>query len=189
MSLPIYTLNVPSCKIYVINSPALAKAVDRNSRTLSFAPYVYQFAKRILQPSAAGLAALEENLHEDGGPWGCRPETMTAMHSTMAPGDDLHQISRSFLESVSKLLGEPSLQQGTGLFVWMRKLISRSSTYAIYGAQDNPFRDPKVEAGFWYVCSYWLSPWICLNVLILLRAVDTGFGLLGFEYYTATPVT
>ena len=65
--LPIYTLRVPRNKIYVVTSPSLVAAVDRHSKTISFAPYVVEFAKRMLLPSAEGLEALQANLSEEDG--------------------------------------------------------------------------------------------------------------------------
>ena len=131
-------------------------AVDRHSKTVSFAPYVVEFAKRILLPSAKGLEALKANLHEEHGPWGCRPETLQAMHIALAPGKDLERTTQDMLDSVSRLLESVytiSNHENFQLFSWVRKLVTRAGTDAIYGASKNPFQDPAVEAGFWSVSS------------------------------------
>lgn len=135
-----------------MNSPSLVAAVDRHSEAVSFAPYVVQFAKRILLPSPQGLDALAANLHEEDGAWGCRPETLKAMHLALAPGENLDRTTQDMLDSVSRLLdsvGTMANNEGFGLFSWVKKLVTRASTDAIYGASKNPFRDPAVEAGFW----------------------------------------
>lgn len=143
---------MPRNKIYIVNSPNLVAAVDRHSKSISFAPYVVEFAKRILVPSANGLEALRANLDEESGAWGCRPETLKAMHLALAPGEDLDRTSQAILESVSSLLDSvDSITNNRDfyLFSWARKLVTRASTDAIYGASKNPFQDPAVEAGFW----------------------------------------
>lgn len=143
---------MPWSKVYIVNSPSLVAAADRHSKTVSFAPYVVQFAKRILLSSPKGLDALAANLHEEDGAWGCRPETFKAMHVALAPGEDLDCTTRNMLDGVSLLLGSvdtTSNQKNFDLFSWVRKLITRASTDAIYGASKNPFQDAAVEAGFW----------------------------------------
>ena len=151
-SLPIYTLRVPRNKIYIVNSPRLVAAVDRHAKSVSFAPYVVEFAKRILVPSANGLEALKANLDEESSAWGCRPETLHAMHTALTPGEDLDCTTQVMLDSVSSLLDSVytiTNNEDFHLFLWARKLVTRASTDAIYGASKNPFQDPAVEAGFW----------------------------------------
>ena len=143
---------MPRNKIYVVNSPSLVAAVDRYSKTISFGPYVVEFAKRMLLPSTKGLEALRENLNEEDGECGCRPETLKAMHLALAPGEDLERTTENVLDSISRLL-EPvqtvSKHENIKLFSWVRKLVTRASTDAVYGAYKNPFKDPAVEAAFW----------------------------------------
>ena len=129
-------------------------AVDRHSKTVSFAPYVVEFAKRLLLPSPEGLEALKANLHQESGPWGCRSETFHAMHLALAPGKHLERTTQDVLDSISGLLDSTytvSNHEDFHLFSWIRKLVTRASTDAIYGASQNPFQDPAVEAGFWLV--------------------------------------
>ena len=143
---------MPRGKIYIVNSPSLVAAVDRHAKTVSFAPYVVQFAKRILLPSTPGLNALAANLHEEDGAWGCRPETLKAMHIALAPGEDLERTTQDMLNSVSNLFNSVytiESDESFDLFLWVKRLITRASTDAIYGVGKNPFHDPAVEAGFW----------------------------------------
>jgi hypothetical protein len=153
-SKPIYTLLLPGAQVYIVNSPHLVAAVDRNAKHISFAPYVVQFAKRILIPSLEGLDALAANIKEDDGAWGCRPETLEVMHAALVPGEDLNRTTRALLESIDKFLSSDDISpdshtQPIQLFSWVRRLVTIASTDAIYGSKANPFLDPKVEAGFW----------------------------------------
>ena len=143
---------MPRNKIYVVNSPSLVAAVDRHSKTISFAPYVVEFAKRMLLPSAEGLEALRANLNEEDGEWACRPEALKAMHLALAPGEDLERTTEGFLDSVSCLLESVQTvanQENFQLFSWVKKLVTRASTDTVYGASKNPFQHPAVEAAFW----------------------------------------
>ena len=151
--MPIYTLRVPQSQIYVVNSPNLVAAVDRQPKTISFAPYLVQFTKRILVPSEVGVNALADDIHGEKGAEGCRPETLKAMHITLAPGKDLDESTRVFLASCSKLLDNiPTNDDGTiGLFAFIRRIVTLASTDAIYGPSKNPFLDPAVQNGFWWV--------------------------------------
>ena len=127
-------------------------AIDRHSKTISFGPYVVEFAKRILIPSSEGLEILKANLTNEKGSPSCRAETMEVMHAALAPGSDLEQTTQAFVRSLSDQLDTALLQSSHGnllLFSWVRKLGTRASTDAIYGVRDNPFRDDEVEKGFW----------------------------------------
>lgn len=132
-------------------------AIDRHAKSISFAPYVVQFAKRILIPSQKSLEALAEDLEEKNGAHGVRPETLKAMHDALAPGEHLENTTRAMLSSVSRRLDDVVNAEGgtearsVSLFAWVRELVTRASTDAIYGAGGNPFRDPAVEKAFWYV--------------------------------------
>ncbi|KAG6356243.1 hypothetical protein INS49_015630 [Diaporthe citri] len=122
--------------------------------TISFAPYVVQFAKRILNPSQHALDALEEDLLELKGPVGLRPETMKVMHEALAPGDQLRTTTKVMLKALVDIIASnKAVNQGNciKLFAWTRKIVTRASTDAIYGIEKNPFQDADVCDGFWAI--------------------------------------
>ena len=127
-------------------------AVERNSRTLSFGPYALEFLKRILRPSKNALNILATNMLTETGALGCHNETLKVMRLSSAPGDSLDQMSQVMLESVCGLLDSLcsfSDSETVDLFSWIQRLVTRASTDTIYGPSRNPFRDLKVENGFW----------------------------------------
>lgn len=134
-----------------MNSPSLAAAVDRHAKAISFSPYVVQFAKRLLLPSKAALATLAADLQEENGEYGCRPETLKAMHLALAPGNSLSRTTQDFLDSMTGVLESLPTGAEFDLFSWVRKIMTRASTDAIFGARQNPFQDPAVETGFWSI--------------------------------------
>lgn len=136
--------------MYIVRSPSLAAAVDRHSKTVSFAPFVVQFARRILVPSKQGLEALTGHWKKGKADLGCRAETLYVMKNALAPGESLERTTQDMLHSLSRLLDSVSITDNVDFFPWIKKLVTRASTDAIYGASKNPFQDPAVEAGFWY---------------------------------------
>ncbi|KAI2616503.1 cytochrome P450 [Hypoxylon sp. NC1633] len=74
---------------------------------------------------------------------------MKDIHKTLAPGPDLKHITDRVAydlnDSMRKLHGKTTR---VNLLHWFRHEFGMSSTNGIYGP-DNPFKDPKVEAGFW----------------------------------------
>lgn len=171
----------------MVNSPSLVAAVDRQPKLISFAPYLVQFSKRILVPSEAAVNALADDIHGEKGPVGCRPETLKAMHVTLAPGEDLDASTKVFLVSLSRLLDPIQTDSNdgtTGLFAFTRRIITQASTDAIYGSSKNPFHDPAVESGFWYVPQFFpgikILCWISRS-LTEYRAIDKDFAYLGLN--------
>lgn len=106
----------------------------------------------MLVPSPRAMEIVRENLHEEKNSFSCRAEILKAMHVALAPGKDLENTTQNFLRSVSGALEAISSNTDTKsfqLFSWIRRLVTRASTDAVYGAKQNPFQDPAVEAGFW----------------------------------------
>lgn len=151
---PIYSLCVPRSKIYVVTSPALVSAIDRQAKSISFAPTVVEFAKRILIPSQKGIDALAEDLEQRNGGHGVRPETLKVMHSSLT-GEHLLDLTQAMLRNIEQRLGRlaESRTEGkqVGLFNWVREVVTSASTESIYGVDKNPFQDPAVGEAFWYV--------------------------------------
>ena len=148
----IYTLLVPRGKIYVVNSPQLVAAIDRQPKTFSFAPHVVEFTKRITVPSSSGLDAVRYNSNQEQGAWGVIVEASKATHVALAPSKELDRLMQVFTNSLSERLGNQSLvKNDLKLFETLTHLVTRCSTDAIYGTESNPYKDPAVEAAIWYV--------------------------------------
>lgn len=74
---------------------------------------------------------------------------MKDIHATLAPGPNLEtvtmQVAYDLNDSIRKLHGKTNR---VNLLHWFRHEFGMSSTNGIYGP-ENPFKDPKFEAGFW----------------------------------------
>ena len=150
--LDIYTLRMPQGNTYVVNSIDLINSALRNYKTLSFAPFVATFLKRLCIPSAAASQIVDRNLFAEEGSWGLFTDTHNAMHCSLAPGPDLDDLIASVLWHISQAI--EALLEGhdeieVDLYAWVHHMITLASTDAVYGPQ-NPFRDPVVMEGFWF---------------------------------------
>lgn len=141
--------------MYIVTSPGLATACDKRAKTISFAPYVVEFGKRILLSSQHGVDLLSEDLLEDKGPVSLRPATMQAMHKSLQ-GTHLDATVQRVLQQLTKYF-DSGVKLGDGqeipLFQWIRHFTSTASTNAIWGPDINPMKDPQVSKGFWYAIS------------------------------------
>lgn len=144
--------------MYVVTSPRLVAACDRRVKIVSFAPYVVEFARRMLLASQHTLDLLSENLLEERGVVSLRTESMESIKQSLMPGNNLNVMARAFLKSFVTFLDSDIGVNGEmiSLFPWLRECITIASTDAVYGLH-NPMRDPKIREGFWYVANPWNS--------------------------------
>ena len=150
-SLSIYTLSIFGHNIYVVNSPELVAAVDRNAQVFSFAPYLVHFAARALHPSKDAIEKLSENIDGGNEDPGLRIQTQKAMHDSMVAGSStLSTMNRELLHHLSQIMDAQKNMQGgqTMLFTWIRSVVTDASTSAIYG-RFNPFLRREVADGIW----------------------------------------
>lgn len=98
--LPIYTLNMLNGKVYVITSPELVSAVNRNSKTLAFNPFIAQLGKRITRHDQATSLIVQHNLNGENGS-GYVIDIHDGITTALAPGKSLEKMSllcyKSFL--------------------------------------------------------------------------------------------
>jgi hypothetical protein len=142
--LSIYTLRVPFSRLYIVNSPSLISAVQRQHRTLAFWPLAIKAAANVGRFSNATMEVLSTNGYGD--------TFHDAIHPPLAPGENLDAMNRVMLGIVAASLNGLRKQQKTQveLLAWVTRQITIATTGATYGP-DNPWRDPEFEAAFWYI--------------------------------------
>ncbi|KAI2615544.1 cytochrome P450 [Hypoxylon sp. NC1633] len=157
--LPIYTLRMPGQRIYVINSLALIQPLQRQIKTIAFAPIEAQAAATVMGVGPAGNAIIgsDKMFEHDSYLSTFVPSTNPAL----SPGPGLDAINgaaiRYIADSLAKLRDNgPST---VDLFTWVRGELFVATTESIYGPQ-NPFRDPALEKA-WYV----FEPGIMVHML------------------------
>lgn len=152
--LPMYTLRMPFSRIYVLSSPKLIPSVQKQWRTLSFAPFTAG-AGKFLGMSKASIEVMHQEVVGENGYNSTWIRRITPL---LGPGEDLDAINRRsvelFLDDIAKF--NPKGDR-VGLWEWTRSSITKATAESIYGPQ-NPLRDPKVEAAWRQVEAHCPSP-------------------------------
>lgn len=141
---PICTLDLLFNKTYVVKSPPLLQAVQRNRKTLSFDPFLSLTLERM-----AGIhgPTLEQFREKESGGQGLGHEVILAMQSALTgrPLDRMNAcMARKLRPWVDELAGLPTID----LDRWCRRVITAASTDASYGPL-NPYQDPRIEDALW----------------------------------------
>lgn len=122
-------------------------ATQRNTRTLSFNPFLLWSSKAISQYDKAGLAVVENNIEGTQGKWGYIPEMLDAVHHVLAPGPALDKMNHKILNNLCPAIN--MLQNGDtlDLSAWIRGLFSICSLDAVYG--PDWISSPEMSKAFW----------------------------------------
>lgn len=148
--LPIYTLNMLNGKVYVVTSPDLVTAVNRNSKALAFNPFIAQLGKRITGHDEATSHIVQNNLNGERGP-GYVIEVHDGVVASLVPGKNLENMIEPMLREAFTYLDALEEDQEFELFAWMRKMVTMCSTKSIYGP-ENPFNKSSTYSDlFWWV--------------------------------------
>ena len=147
-NLPAYTLNMLSGKVYIVTSPELVAAVNRNSKNLAFNPFIAQLGMRITGHDEATSQIVQHNLNGDNGS-GYVIEVHDDTVSALAPGKNLEEMLEVMLHAIDQQLPNLDDDHEVELFAWIRNLMTMGSTRAIYGPR-NPFsKVPEYCDLFW----------------------------------------
>ncbi|KID84407.1 cytochrome P450 [Metarhizium guizhouense ARSEF 977] len=147
--LPIYQIPVPAGKIIIANTPEVLSSIDKNPKAVAFITIAARVIDRLSGLSALGSKILlDKTVGEDR--WdGYMHAVSKGVHATLSLGPDLKavtdRVAYDLNDSVKKLHGTTTR---INILAWFRHEFGMSSTNGIYGPKD-PFKDPKVEAGFW----------------------------------------
>ena len=149
--LPIYTLPMATGRSYVVASPELVTAVQRNSKTLAFAPFVLKASSRMTRTSEEGNIEVAKNVMGEEGEHSLYRDTHKGMYMALAPGKDLDALNEDMIKGVSRLMNELDGPDGKeiDLFAWSQHIIGQASTDAVYGPKNPYTQSPGFEQDFW----------------------------------------
>lgn len=153
VKLPIYTLDVLNAKIYVLTAPDLVAAVSRNSKSLTFNPFVAEVGCRLTGADADARTVIEDNLNLERGHWGYVVEVHDLIVSSMSPGSKLDAMNKAMIDQIAehlRLMDAESPSHEVDLHSWLRHVITLRSTTAIYGPNNPVLADSSLEDAFWY---------------------------------------
>ena len=131
-------------RAYVITSPSLILAVQRNSKALTFEALLNSAAK------VAGISDMETlNRPLDDSGFTVHMKSVQVIQKTLL-GEGLNEMNARMIGYMKVAIDSLEQQKDPiSLHTWIKHGITIASTDAMYGAR-NPYRDPKVEAAFWY---------------------------------------
>ncbi|KAK6220960.1 hypothetical protein QIS74_04952 [Colletotrichum tabaci] len=147
----IFSAPIFNFKFYVISERKFVASIQRNAKTISFAPFAAK-AARTFSGATEKAASLQDHL--EGGPEA--KEFDRVQRTMLAAGPELDEMShvatRVKLELVDKLAVDATRSSGSAaeidLFAWVRHAVSISSTEGFFGPL-NPFKNPEHETDFW----------------------------------------
>ena len=147
-NLPIYRLSMLNGKVYIVTSPDLVTAVNRNSKTLALNPFIANIGKRMTGHDEATGRIVQHNLNGENG-IGYVIDVHDRIVSALAPGPNLERMVEPMLEAISSFLLHTTIPAVVDLFAWARRMMTMCSVTAIYGRQ-NPFTEnPNYCDLFW----------------------------------------
>ncbi|KAF2680902.1 cytochrome P450 [Lentithecium fluviatile CBS 122367] len=148
-NLPIYTLRLPGSRIYVVNSPSLISAVQRQYKALSLWPIAAKASVQIARFSKTASDIINTNTNGEDGDRGCVITFHDAIQPSLAPGKHLDAMNRVMLGLVAVSLNRLEQQATTKvkLFDWITQQITFVTTNSAYGPA-NPYKDPAAVAAF-----------------------------------------
>ncbi|KAG8533887.1 uncharacterized protein KY384_001628 [Bacidia gigantensis] len=136
-------------KVYVVTSIDLINAVNRNSKVLSFNPFIAQLGKRITGHDEATSRIVQHNLNGENGS-GYVIDIHDASVTSLAPGKSLENMTATMLTEASVHFAKLKPDDEIGLFAWIKHMVTMCSTRAIYGP-ENPFNQDEWQTvrQFW----------------------------------------
>jgi hypothetical protein len=135
---------MPGQRIYVINSLALIPPLQRQIKTIAFAPIEAQAAATVMGVGPAGNSIIgSANMREQGS---YLATFVPSTHPALSPGPGLDAINRAAIRHISDSLEgfRDKCPTTVELFSWVRRELFMATTESIYGPK-NPFRDPVLE--------------------------------------------
>ncbi|KAH9895539.1 cytochrome P450 [Xylariomycetidae sp. FL2044] len=146
--LPIYTLRMPGQRIYVVNSLSLIPPVQRQIKTIAFAPIEAQAAENVMGVGPAGNSIIGSKRMFENDSY--LSTFIPSVHPALSPGPGLDAINGAAIRYISSAFAELSASGTTEveMFAWIRQQMFMATTESIFGPK-NPFRDPALEKA-WY---------------------------------------
>ena len=152
----LYTLRTIFGRMYIISSPSWTQAFHRASKTLSFHDLVAPTLHSVLDLDPGTLQIFTENLNnERGDRSGVLWEIHDLVKRVLAPhSKGLEEVNQVFFDEIATHVNGLPRGEGTKpveLWTWVGRIVSLSSTTAIYGP-CNPFAlEASLVDDFWKI--------------------------------------
>ncbi|KAJ5153098.1 uncharacterized protein N7482_009576 [Penicillium canariense] len=142
---PIIGLDMLFTKFYVISSPDLMQAVQRNSKTISFEPLLLFGAKNI--SGISDPKTLDILKGTESGGQGLGAKIMHSMTPTLV-GKSLDQMNIRMVQLMRPFIDRMGETSTVDLYEWCRDATMAASTDATYGPL-NPYKEREIQDAWW----------------------------------------
>ncbi|KAK4206991.1 hypothetical protein QBC37DRAFT_393106 [Rhypophila decipiens] len=144
---PIFTIELPGQKNYIVTSPELVQAVQRNVTSLSFSPAMVPAFRRMMDIDEQGISLIFKDAHTTTGFYG---EIHRIQKASLLPGtESLDQLCNLVRTKLMHDVNSLPTKNDVGLYVWIQDLYMRSNNSACFGDKDPFSLDPSLSATFW----------------------------------------
>lgn len=156
--LPVYTLRIPSKRIYIVNSTPLIPLIQRQWKKLIMTPVTAQAMEGAFGVDKAVVDFARKNINSEEG---FIQGLTDAIHPVVGAGTEgLRELNTRAAGALSASLGGMESALGAvgevpvkkvKLYEWIKHELTVATTDAVYGkgAGNNPLREAKNEEAWW----------------------------------------
>lgn len=150
--LAVFSLPIFSFKFYIVADRKVLAAVQRNAKTLSFAPFSKRVTKVLSGVSDVTVRAVDtQSEDEETRSFARQVHHIEAV--TLSNGASLDRLNLVTAQEKLRLVDEIVLESSKDpvnieLYDWVQHLVTISASTGFYGPQ-NPYKDPQHEKNFW----------------------------------------
>ncbi|KAI9164117.1 Cytochrome P450 monooxygenase nodJ [Paramyrothecium foliicola] len=144
---PIFTIAMSGQKNYIVTSPELVQAVQRNTTSLSFSPAMIPAFRRMMGFDEKGIELIFRDAHTEKGMYG---EIHRVQKASLLPGTaSLEELCSSVRGKLLSKMNEFPADQRINLYAWVRDLFMSTNNSACFGDQDPFTINPSLHKTFW----------------------------------------
>ncbi|KAM0354331.1 hypothetical protein ACHAPU_001375 [Fusarium lateritium] len=144
---PIFTIDMSGQKNYIVTSPELVQAVQRNTTSLSFSPAMIPAFRRMMGFDEAGIELIFRDAHTENGMYG---EIHKVQKASLLPGTaSLDELCTLIRGKLLNIVNELPSSQTIDLYAWVQDLFMRTNNSACFGEKDPFTLDPSLNSKFW----------------------------------------
>ncbi|KAK2607016.1 hypothetical protein N8I77_005728 [Diaporthe amygdali] len=150
--LAIFSLPIFSFKFYVVTDRQVFAAVQRNAKTVSFAPFSKRVSKVLSDVSDITVRAVD-TLAADEETRNFARQVHHIEATTLSNGNSLDRLNLVTSQEKLRLVDDLVLESSKDpvqieLYEWIQHLVTISASTGFYGPK-NPYKDPQHEKDFW----------------------------------------
>ncbi|KAH7254211.1 cytochrome P450 [Fusarium redolens] len=144
---PIFTIDMSGQKNYIVTSPELVQAVQRNTTSLSFSPAMIPAFRRMMGFDEAGIELIFRDAHTENGMYG---EIHRVQKASLLPGtESLDELCTLIRAKLLNIVNELPLSQTIDFYAWVQDLFMRTNNSACFGEKDPFTIEPSLNSTFW----------------------------------------